>query len=77
MVRKLRRCLARKLLDLRVVGRAFRAVIPGVIIVVAVAIVFAVGFVVFVVVADEIVERESVVRGDEVDAGIGASPSCW
>jgi hypothetical protein len=67
--------LATQLLYFRIVGRAFRTVIPRVIIVVPVAIIFAVGFVVFVVVADEIVEGEAVVRGDEVDAGIGAAPA--
>ena len=41
------------------------------IIVGAVLIVFAVGFVVFVVVADQVVERETIVRGNEVDAGRG------
>ena len=41
------------------------------VVVVAVAVVFAVGLVVLVVVADEIVQREAVVRGDEVDAGVG------
>ena len=43
------------------------------IVVVAVAIFFAVGFVVLVVVADEIVQGEAVVRGDEVDARVRAA----
>src|SRR5688500_14034302 len=37
----------------------------------AVAVLFAVRFVVLVVVGDEIVQREAVVRGDEVDASPG------
>ena len=37
---------------------------------VAVAIVFAVGLVVVVVVGDEVVQREAVVAGDEIDAGV-------
>src|SRR5690606_10909646 len=42
-----------------------------VVVIVAVAIVFGVGVVVFVVVADQILQRETVVRGDEIDAGPG------
>ena len=38
---------------------------------VAVAVVFAVGLVVLVVVGNQVVEREAVVAGDEVDAGVG------
>ena len=55
--------------DFGIVSRAFDAHVPGVIVVGAVAIVFAVRLVVLLVVADQIVERESVVRGDEIDAG--------
>ena len=33
--------------------------------------VLAIGFVVFVVVADQIIEREPIVRRDEIDAGRG------
>ncbi|MNF18712.1 hypothetical protein D3C80_2229660 [compost metagenome] len=38
----------------------------------AVLIVFVVGFVVFVVVGDQVIEGEAVVRGDEIDRGIGS-----
>ena len=55
-------------LDRRVVGVAFDAVVPAVVVVVAVAVVFAVGLVVLAVVAHQVVEREAVVGGDEVDA---------
>ena len=58
---------------LGIVGRALDAAVPAQVVVVAVAVVLAVGLVVFLVVADEIVEREAVVGGDEVDAGVGAS----
>ena len=37
----------------------------------AVVVVLAIGLVVLVVVGDEVVQREAVVRGDEVDAGPG------
>ncbi len=40
----------------------------------AVVVVIPIGFVVLVVVADEVAEGEAVVRGDEVDAGIRLAP---
>ena len=40
----------------------------------AVPVVFAVGFVVFVAVADEIAQGEAVVGGDEVDGACRAAP---
>ena len=43
------------------------------IIVVAVAVFFAVRLVMLLVVADEIVEGEAVVRGDEIDARVGTA----
>ena len=54
--------------DIGIVGRSFGAVIPTVIGVMAVAIVLAVRFVVLVVVADDVVQRETVMGGDEVHA---------
>ena len=59
--------------DLRIVGRSFDAAIPGTIMTLAIAVLIAVGFVVFVVVTHDIVEREPVVRGDEINAGVGAA----
>ena len=56
--------------DLRIVGRPFGAAVPTVVVVGAVAIFFAVGFVVLLVVGHQVVEREAVVAGDEVDAGV-------
>ena len=43
----------------------------------AVAVVFAVGLVVLVVVADEVAQRETVVRGDEIDAGLRRAAVAW
>ena len=40
------------------------------VVVLAVAVVFAIGLVVLLVVADEVVQREAVVARDEVDAGV-------
>ena len=56
--------------DLRIVGRTFGAHVPGVVVVGAVVVVLAVGFVVLFVVADQIFQREAVVRGHEIDAGV-------
>src|SRR5439155_25411962 len=56
-----------QLLDGGVLGRAFRAAIPALVIIGAVAIVFAVCLIVFVVVGDEVVERETIVTRHEVD----------
>src|SRR5436305_2038451 len=56
--------------DRGVVGLPFGAAVPAQVVVVAVAVLFAVRVVVLVVVADEIHQREPVVRGDEVDARV-------
>jgi len=55
-----------KLSILRIVGRSFGAAIPGAIMTLAIAILVAVGFIVFVVITHDIVEREPVVRSDEL-----------
>src|SRR5262245_289217 len=57
-------------IDLQVVGRTFGAAIPRLIIVVAVAIVVAVQLVVFLVVADQIGQCESIMGCNEVDARV-------
>src|ERR1700680_4005295 len=57
--------------DFGVVGLPLLAAIPGVIVVGSVAVFFAIGLVVLFVVGDQVVERETVVRGDEIDAGGG------
>src|SRR6185437_3084970 len=57
-----------------VVGRTFDAAIPGAIVGIAVLVVLAVCFIVFVVVARPVVQREAVVGGDEVHAGPAAAP---
>ena len=59
---------ASELLDGRIVGRSFDPAVPARVVVGAVAVVLAVRLVVLLVVRDEIVEREPVVAGDEVDA---------
>src|SRR6201999_1494483 len=55
--------------DLGIVGRSLMTAIVAVIVVGAVAIGLAVGFVVLLVVAEEIGQRKTVMYGDVVDAG--------
>src|SRR3982074_1510328 len=63
--------LTAKRCDRRIVGRAFMAAIGAVIFAGTVAIVFAVGQVVFLVVAEQVSQREAVMHGDMIDAGAG------
>ncbi len=58
-------------LDRRIVGRALDAAVPAAVVVGAVAIPLPVRLVVLDVVGDEVVQREAVVAGDEVDALLG------
>ncbi len=64
---RLRRWRRRRSRIVRVVGRALDAAVPGAVVVRAVPVVLTVGVVVLVVVGHQVVEREAVVRGDEVD----------
>src|SRR4029450_3109563 len=57
---------------LRIIGGSFHAAIPRLIIVITVAIVVAVQLVVFFIVANQISQRKSVMRNDEVDARVWA-----
>src|SRR4051794_30634576 len=57
--------------DLRIVGRAFDAAVPGAVVGRAVVVVLAVRLVVLLVVRDEVAKCEAVVRGDEVDRSEG------
>src|SRR5215204_40062 len=56
--------------DRGVVGRSFGAAVPRSIMRFAVGVVVAIGLVVLLVVRNEIAQREAVVGGDEVDAGV-------
>ncbi|MNI78607.1 hypothetical protein D3C73_1349960 [compost metagenome] len=53
--------------DLRVLGRPLDTAVPRPVIGVAIAVVFAVGLVVLVVVGNQVVKGKTVMRGDEVD----------
>src|SRR5208283_4659223 len=53
--------------DAGVVGGAFGAAVPGVVVAGPVAVVLAVGLVVLVVVGDQVAQGEAVVDGDQVD----------
>ena len=61
-------------IDLWVIGRSFDAAIPRLIIIVPVVVAVAVRLIVLFIVADQVVESETVVRGNEIDARIWASP---
>src|SRR6185369_10587762 len=58
--------------DRRVVGWAFDTEIEAQILRMAVLVILLIGFVVLLVVRDQIGQRESVMRSDEIDAGPGA-----
>src|SRR5690606_17394401 len=55
--------------NFRVVGRAFVTAVPTVVVVGTVAVAFLIRLVVLAVIRHKIVQAESVVAGDEVDAG--------
>ena len=57
-------------LDVGIVRGTFCSAIPAEIIVVAIPILFAVGFIVFFVVTDQILQGEAVMRGNEIDTGL-------
>ena len=61
--------------DLRVVSRTFDAAIPRLVIVVTVAVVVAVRSVVLLVVADQVGQRETIVRGNKIYARVRTSPA--
>src|SRR5690606_36271855 len=58
-----------------VVGRSFRAAVPGAVVGMPVPVVFAVGLVVFVVIGNQVVQRKAVMRGNEIHAGPGFAPA--
>src|SRR5262249_57833905 len=58
--------------DVRVVGGALGAAVPGFVVAGPVVVVLAVGLVVLVVVGDQVAQGESVVHGDQVDRRGGA-----
>ena len=74
MVRKFRRCRSRNALICGSSVGPSDAAIPREIVIVAVLVAVAVRLVVLFVVADQVVQGETIVRGDEIDAGVRASP---
>ena len=57
-----------KAINVFVVSLSFNSKVETIVVVFAVAVFFSVVEIVFLVVSDEIVQRKSVVRGDEIDA---------
>src|SRR4051794_32352533 len=55
-------------------GRAFDSPIPAQVVIGPIAVVLAIGQVVLGFVADQVVQGESIVAGDEVDARLGRAP---
>src|SRR5205814_6082129 len=53
-----------------VINRPFYSMVPGLVVIITILVVFAVRFIVFVVVANEIKKCKPVVSGDEVDTGV-------
>src|ERR1700682_1679571 len=64
-----------QLFDVGITRLPLLAAVPAQVLVDAVAIALAVGLVVLVVEGDQVVEREAVVRGDEIDAVDGQPPA--
>src|SRR5271165_6773795 len=58
----------------RVVGRSLGSAVPAIVAARAVAVLLAVGIIMLVIVGDKVLERETVVAGDEVDAGGRGAP---
>jgi hypothetical protein len=56
--------------DFGVVGRTFVPAIPTVVVAFAVAVVLAVGFIVLLVVGNQVVQSEAIVARDKIDAGV-------
>ena len=71
---KFRFCRSRSARDRRVVGRPFDAAVPAQVVVLAVAVLLAVGLVVLLVVADEVVQREAVVAVMKLMLAYGCRP---
>ena len=61
--------------DLRIMRRTFDAMIPRVIVRVAVAVLFSICHILLVVIGDQIVERKSVMSGDKIYAGPWLAPA--
>src|SRR5581483_4672718 len=59
--------------DIRIGGLALHPAVPTVIVIGAIAVVLKIRLVMLGVVADQVMECESIVTGDEVDAGAGAA----
>src|SRR6056297_1121962 len=54
-----------------VIGCSLNTTVPGTVVICAVLVVFTVGFIMFFIVGDQILQREAIVGGDKVDAGEG------
>src|SRR5271154_2887094 len=71
---KIAHLLLAKSIDALIIRGAFGAAVPRAVVGGAVLVILTVGVVVFVVVADQVVEREAIVSGDEIHGGPGFAP---
>ena len=60
-------------LDVGIIRRTLYPAIPATVIVVSVPVVLAIGFVVFLVVTHQIGQREAIMGGNKINAGIGTA----
>src|SRR4051812_11112668 len=56
-----------------IAGLTFSATVPAVVVVGAITVVLAVRLVMFIVVREQIPQRESIMTGNEIDAGAGTA----
>src|SRR5262245_30031687 len=58
----------------RIISGAFNATVPAIVVIGPILVILAIRFIVFVVITDQVVEREAVVAGNKIDARIGHTP---
>src|SRR5215470_7672135 len=61
-------------LNSRVVRGAFHATVPTIVVIGPILIIFAICFVMLLVITDQVIKREAVVAGNKIDAGVGHAP---
>jgi len=58
----------------RISSGTFDATVPAIVVIGPILIVLAIRFVVLLVITDQVVQRETVVAGNKIDAGVGPAP---
>src|SRR5262245_23240417 len=57
-----------------IISRTFDSTVPTVVVIGPILIIFAIRFIVLLVITDQVVQRETVVAGNEIDAGVWHAP---